>query len=58
LALMEGLNYCTPDHVKRLVVPVFAHRLAPDPRYGGNGTGVDRTAQILEEILHSVEVPL
>jgi MoxR-like ATPase len=58
LALMEGLDYCTPDHVKRLVVPVFAHRVAPDPRYGGNGTGVDRTAQILEEILHSVEVPL
>jgi MoxR-like ATPase len=58
LALMEGLNYCTPDHVKRLVVPVFAHRVAPDPRYGGNGVGIDRTAQILEEILHSVEVPL
>ena len=58
LALMEGLSYCTPDHIKRLVVPVFAHRVAPDPRYGGNGAGTDRTAQILEEILHSVEVPL
>jgi hypothetical protein len=32
--------------------------VAPDPRYGGNGAGTDRTAQILEEILHSVEVPL
>jgi len=58
LALMEGLNYCTPDHVKRLVVPAFAHRVAPDLRYGGNGVGTDRTAQILEEILHAVEVPL
>jgi MoxR-like ATPase len=58
LALMEGLDYCTPDHVKRLVVPVFAHRVAADPRYGGNGLGTDRTEQILEEILHAVEVPL
>lgn len=58
LALLEGLSYCTPDHVKRLVVPVFAHRVAADPRYGGNGSREDRTAQILEEILQSVEVPL
>ena len=58
LAMAEGLDYCTPDHVKRLVVPVFAHRLAPDTRYGGNGLGSDRTTQILEEILQSVEVPL
>jgi MoxR-like ATPase len=58
LALTEGLDYCTPYHVKRLVVPVFAHRLTLDPRYASNGAGGRRGDQILEEILREVEVPL
>jgi MoxR-like ATPase len=57
LALVEGLDYVTPHHVKRLAIPVFAHRVAPDPRFGGP-TAPDRSAQILEEILHSLSVPL
>ena len=28
LAVVEGRDYVTPDDVKRLVVPVFAHRVA------------------------------
>jgi MoxR-like ATPase len=57
LALVEGLDYVTPHHVKRLAGPVFAHRVAPDPRFGGPGTAT-RSIQIIEEILHSVPVPL
>jgi MoxR-like ATPase len=57
LALVEGLDYVTPHHVKRLAGPVFAHRVAPDPRFGGPGTA-NRSIQIIEEILHSVPVPL
>jgi MoxR-like ATPase len=57
LALVEGLDYVTPHHVKRLAGPVFAHRVAPDPRFGGPGT-TNRSIQIIEEILHSVPVPL
>ncbi len=59
LALVEGRNYCTPHDVKRLATPIFAHRLALDVRFGGGGHGAaDRGTQILEEILHTVEVPL
>lgn len=57
LALVEGLDYVTPHHVKRLAAPVFAHRVAPDPRFGGPTTP-ERSAQIIEEILHSISVPL
>ena len=57
LALVEGLDYSTPDHVKRLAVPVFAHRSIADARSGG-GNGADRKVEILEEILQSVPVPL
>jgi MoxR-like ATPase len=58
LALVEGLDYCTPHHVKRLVVPVFAHRMAPSDRFGGRNGPADRCAEILDEILHAVPVPL
>ena len=58
LALTEGLTYTTPDHVKRLVQPVFAHRLVPDVRQGPGSHPTVRCAQILEEILHSVPVPI
>jgi MoxR-like ATPase len=57
LALVEGLNYCTPDHVKRLAVPVFAHRSIADTRSNGGDTG-DRKVEIVEEILRSIPVPL
>src|SRR5690242_126966 len=33
LALTEERNFCIPDDVKRLVVPVFAHRLTVSSRY-------------------------
>ena len=56
LALVEDLDYCTPEHVKRLAVPVFAHRSIADARSsGGNAAG---KVEILEEILQSVPVPL
>ena len=32
LAAVEGRDYATPDDVKRLVVPVFAHRVAVNSR--------------------------
>src|SRR5256884_790524 len=33
LALTEERSYCLPDDIKRLVVPVFAHRLTVSSRY-------------------------
>ena len=58
LALTEGLTYTTPDHVKRLVKPVFAHRLVPDVRLGPGSRPTGQCSQILEEILRSVPVPI
>jgi MoxR-like ATPase len=37
LAVMAGRNYVTPEDVKRLVVPVLAHRLSLTPQAWANG---------------------
>ena len=58
LAHVEGLDYVTPHHVKRLVVPVFAHRMAPDARFGSGVAPTLRNTQVLEEILHTIIVPV
>jgi MoxR-like ATPase len=58
LAYTEGLDYITPHHIKRLVIPVFAHRVTPDTRFGGPSGTASRGAHILDEILHAVDVPL
>ena len=58
LALLEGRDYAIPDDVKRLAVPLFAHRVVINTRT----TLVQRRAEagerIIEEILSQVEVPL
>ena len=58
LALTEGLTYVTPDHIKRLAPAVFGHRLMADARHGPGGGTAGRCTEILEEILHSVSVPI
>jgi MoxR-like ATPase len=58
LSLVEGRDYAIPDDVKRLAVPLFAHRVVINTRT----TLVQRRAEvgerIIEEILSQVEVPL
>ncbi|MEO5656290.1 MAG: MoxR family ATPase [Nitrospiria bacterium] len=58
LALVEGRTYCLPDDVKRLVVPVFAHRVIVNPGVESFGRGTDDAHDILIEILDQVPVPL
>lgn len=58
LALVEGRDYAIPDDVKRLVVPVFAHRVAVNTRVALSQRGSDMGDRILEEILTQIEVPL
>jgi len=55
LALGDGLDYVTPDHIQELAEPVLAHRLALDPqaRYGGA-----TAAAVVEEVLEQVAVPV
>ena len=58
LALAEGRDYCLPDDFKRLVVPVFAHRVVLHSRYGSSPHRSQQARQILQDILASVDVPL
>ena len=57
-ALIEGRGYVTPHDVKSLVKPVFAHRIAADRRFGGEAEAVERSEQVLDEILTSIPAPL
>ena len=54
LALYDGMEFVTPDHVKELAVSVIAHRLvlASEAKFSG-GTG----ETVVREILKSVAVP-
>jgi MoxR-like ATPase len=58
LAFLEGRNYCIPDDLKRLILPVFSHRCVVSSRYISTLKKSDQTAAILEEITNSTPVPL
>lgn len=58
LALVEGRDYALPDDVKRLVVPVCAHRVAVNSRVALAQRGADTAGRILSDILTQVDVPL
>jgi MoxR-like ATPase len=57
LALVEGRDYVIPDDVKRLVIPVFAHRIGI-ARASLSQRNAETSERILQEILTAVEVPL
>ncbi len=58
LAAIEGRDYVTPDDVKRLVVPVFAHRIVVNTRISIAQRSAEVAEKILGEILTLVDVPL
>ncbi len=58
LALAEGRDYALPDDVKRLAVPIFAHRVVINTRTTLAPRRADVGERIIEEILSQVEVPL
>ncbi len=57
-ALLHGRSYVVPDDVKRLVVPVFGHRVVVQPRSALGSRRAEAGDRILEEILTHVDVPL
>ena len=57
-AAVEGRDYVTPDDVKRMVTPVFAHRVAVNPRAAIGPRQSGAAEKILNEILTLVDVPL
>jgi len=58
LAMVEGREYVIPDDIKRLAIPVFAHRIAINARASLAQRSAELTERILQEILTLVEVPL
>ncbi|BAZ00824.1 putative methanol dehydrogenase regulatory protein [Tolypothrix tenuis PCC 7101] len=54
LALFDGYEFVTPEHIQELAVSVIAHRLVMEPQARFSG----RTAtSVVEDILKSVKVP-
>jgi MoxR-like ATPase len=58
LALTEERSYCLPDDVKRLVVPVFAHRITVSSRYSSAMRRSEEAEAVLLEIMKTISVPL
>ncbi len=58
LALAEGRDYAIPDDIKRLAVPVFAHRVVINTRVALAQRTWELAERILNEILTEAEVPL
>lgn len=58
LALSEDRTYCIPDDIKRLVVPVFAHRIVVSSRFSSSLRRSEEAEAVLNEILKTVSVPL
>ncbi len=58
LALTDERTYCIPDDIKRLVVPVFAHRILVSTRFSSSMRRTEEAEAVLKEIMKTVSVPL
>ena len=58
LAYYEGRNYCIPDDIKQLALPVLAHRVIVSSKYSSPHKRSEEAEKILEEILENIEIPL
>jgi len=58
LALTEERTYCIPDDIKRLVVPVFAHRIVVSSRFASSLRRSEEAEAVLNELLKTISVPL
>src|SRR3972149_2415374 len=55
LALIDGMEFVTPDHVQEIILPVVAHRLILDSKVRFSG----KTAEdIIGKILETIPVPV
>jgi MoxR-like ATPase len=58
LALTENRNYCLPDDVKRLVIPVFAHRVVVSSRFSSSLRRSEESEAVLAELMKTISVPI
>ena len=57
-ALIDGRDYCIADDIKRLVLPVFAHRVIVNSRLASTKRHSTEAEQILRDILLNTNVPV
>jgi MoxR-like ATPase len=57
-AYLNGREYCLPDDIKFLTIPVLAHRLVINNRFASTLKRNDEAEMILHDILNTVDVPL
>jgi MoxR-like ATPase len=57
-ALVDGREFLVPDDVRRLAVPVLAHRLLPAGASLATGEAYAESVAILEELLERIEIPV
>ena len=57
-AFLQGREFCSPDDFKRLVVPVFAHRVVVNTKYLSTQKKSEQAENILRELVETVRVPL
>ena len=58
VAFIEGRMFCIADDIKRLVVPVCAHRIAVSSRFSSSMKRTEEAETVLRELLKTVNVPL
>ena len=54
LALIDGTDFVTPDHIREMAAPVLAHRLVLDPQAKFSGATAQ---QVVDEVLRTIRVP-
>lgn len=56
-ALLNGRDFCTPDDIKEMAVPVFSHRIIVESNLYGLAR-IEESERIIEESLKRVTVPI
>ncbi|MBI4384259.1 MAG: MoxR family ATPase [Nitrospinae bacterium] len=57
-ALVRGRDYCIPDDIKQMAIPVLCHRVIPESRHGSPKRSHADTAAIVNDIVENVEIPV
>ena len=58
IAMLEGRSFILPDDIKRLVHPVFEHRLVMGPSNArGRAHGVADAKTVLSDIVAQIPIP-
>ncbi|HPQ80613.1 MAG TPA: MoxR family ATPase [bacterium] len=56
-ALIEGRDYCTPDDMRSLAAPVFAHRIIVESNLFGMAR-IEESERVIEETIRRVPAPV